>query len=1470
MSRYGNVKAGAYNKLDVTNESNDTGEKLNDVERVLTKMGISIRKTNLEFKDFDEVLDEIAKKWGTLDNVSKRAIANAFAGVRQQEAFMILLENYDKYQDLLEVSENSKGTAERKYQSYKESFAFARNEFTAALEQFANSSMLSKLLTDLTKVGTDMLSWFQKYGKFIPNIIMEMMRLRIVMGKGLFNQGYETIMRRNLQGGGISFSRWFRGSGKGAQSVQAEGGSAPNAAPNKTMGSKAGTALAFAELGANILTTSLTQLKTAATTHQYNGETVESSTNAQKQGGAVSAAVSLIPFLGTFLGPLAGEAWASNVDKQRDIANAMTSGANRRLTKLRGLTSSLNAIGASEQGSAERHKLVQEFRREIFDKDNVELRKILSRHLGNQSITTLLEQIDSNTAESSEALKTIQLAQIQAEKTQIYNKYASALFEDQKEINKIVAKLDHVNSYDAGMGTAIVGGTTAAGGATGVLAGAGIGASVGAAGGPIGAATGALIGLIVGTISGLIGGSVANTVYQEAQADITKEAYQKLDWSAQNSIERIDTTKENIKATQDKIDELENGYDDLREQAIQELMRTNSWDRSLAIDDLNFRIERSGLPNVMNNLGGNSVLLGDVQSFLSAQTDLADARKDLENYEKLLEALERQTTVEMQILNEMNDLTLQESLVASYITNGATGSKSYLSDMTISQLKNLGVDEILTVYGQAIEEAGGLHGMDVWTDASKTQLSEAGYDYLFEELRKQGDEEINAVLSGAAFTLEEALNLKGKGGYEVQRRLQAFADSLGVSVDALDQVVDKFGKLTLAETMLSPEEIMSQVENLSGLLTSITSGAGSMSSWMQNIITQFPELIAYMGDIPTLFAEATERMDEFSNVFLKAQYDAIMSSEALFKSVQDELFNSITDDAAAALRENPALTKLSDIMTWVTGQYDSNGNLSEEAKNVVKAVQDIADEYGMKVVSNVLKNYYDQLITFRVKTIDTELSNLESQKTALGEIVHQREYENKLIEAKLKLEDASKQKKRIYRAGVGWVYESDQSAISSAQKDLDSLSTEKQISQIESRMLALQGYKEELNNVYENQNYETLQQLYGEAVADGKVASETNSFISDIKTSVNGISQDLSDYIASQLALNKENKDKAVAKVEKAWKTFNESAPGTSAYNTNLQALHTAMTNATNTGATKEDFKDFAEYASGDNPASRISAGQSVWDIATGDINSQETKIKTQFDVVDPRNDTQRFVGFTNGDMISTQVANWIFDGLKDGNAIIWTDASTGFQVKNGSFQYAVTDSDTDLYSYFKRVSDTTGQKRFLVSDPDGKNESIFYDNGQIYKVVNNSGKKGFINGMQVLKDQGGHQNLFDAPIEAAWGSMGFPRNSLGLINELGTEAIITPQGTLTALPSRTGIVPADITKNLWELGDVAPTLVRMLEGKIPSGVIGKSIFGDTLSDESFNVSNLVMNVTADSSFDVDKFVETIKTRVSLTKNNSK
>lgn len=156
ISRFGNVKAGAFNKLNLDEENSDTTEKLNDVERVLNKLGISMRDTNLQFKDFDEVLDEIAAKWETLDNVSKKAIANAFAGVRQQESFVTLMENYDKYQELLEASRNSEGTAESKYGAYRDSYQAAAAGLTAAWEKIVNDAEVNNILKELTKILTNL------------------------------------------------------------------------------------------------------------------------------------------------------------------------------------------------------------------------------------------------------------------------------------------------------------------------------------------------------------------------------------------------------------------------------------------------------------------------------------------------------------------------------------------------------------------------------------------------------------------------------------------------------------------------------------------------------------------------------------------------------------------------------------------------------------------------------------------------------------------------------------------------------------------------------------------------------------------------------------------------------------------------------------------------------------------------------------------------------------------------------------------------------------------------------------------------------------------------------------------------------------------------------------------------------------------------------------------------------------------
>ena len=82
LSRMGNIKQGIL--LDP-----EDGSTLSNVESVLTGYGIKLRDSNSEFRNFGDVLDEVASKWDSYGSVAQRAIASAFAGVRQQERFQL-------------------------------------------------------------------------------------------------------------------------------------------------------------------------------------------------------------------------------------------------------------------------------------------------------------------------------------------------------------------------------------------------------------------------------------------------------------------------------------------------------------------------------------------------------------------------------------------------------------------------------------------------------------------------------------------------------------------------------------------------------------------------------------------------------------------------------------------------------------------------------------------------------------------------------------------------------------------------------------------------------------------------------------------------------------------------------------------------------------------------------------------------------------------------------------------------------------------------------------------------------------------------------------------------------------------------------------------------------------------------------------------------------------------------------------
>ena len=48
----------------------------NDVEKVLSKVGIKFRETNHQFRDTQDILDDVAERWETYNDLEQNAISN--------------------------------------------------------------------------------------------------------------------------------------------------------------------------------------------------------------------------------------------------------------------------------------------------------------------------------------------------------------------------------------------------------------------------------------------------------------------------------------------------------------------------------------------------------------------------------------------------------------------------------------------------------------------------------------------------------------------------------------------------------------------------------------------------------------------------------------------------------------------------------------------------------------------------------------------------------------------------------------------------------------------------------------------------------------------------------------------------------------------------------------------------------------------------------------------------------------------------------------------------------------------------------------------------------------------------------------------------------------------------------------------------------------------------------------------------
>lgn len=152
FSRMGNIK------LSRLKDYENNGEDLSNVETVLRGVGIQLRDSVNEFRDFDEVLDETASRWNTFSGVQQRAVAQAFAGTNHMNEFMVLMQQWENVEKYINEADNASGQSMEKYEAYTQSLAGKIEGFTNSFQTMSSTFLNTDFFGGLIDGGTQFLN----------------------------------------------------------------------------------------------------------------------------------------------------------------------------------------------------------------------------------------------------------------------------------------------------------------------------------------------------------------------------------------------------------------------------------------------------------------------------------------------------------------------------------------------------------------------------------------------------------------------------------------------------------------------------------------------------------------------------------------------------------------------------------------------------------------------------------------------------------------------------------------------------------------------------------------------------------------------------------------------------------------------------------------------------------------------------------------------------------------------------------------------------------------------------------------------------------------------------------------------------------------------------------------------------------------------------------------------------------------
>jgi TP901 family phage tail tape measure protein len=131
---------------------------VNKVENALKAVGIELRDTNGQFRDMEEIFNELGPQWDSLNTMQQQAIAQAVAGTRQQSRFLAIMQDWDRTIELSNAALDAEGATMYQHTQYAESLEFSINKLQTAWQGFIAGMTDSNLIRDAFSFIADVVS----------------------------------------------------------------------------------------------------------------------------------------------------------------------------------------------------------------------------------------------------------------------------------------------------------------------------------------------------------------------------------------------------------------------------------------------------------------------------------------------------------------------------------------------------------------------------------------------------------------------------------------------------------------------------------------------------------------------------------------------------------------------------------------------------------------------------------------------------------------------------------------------------------------------------------------------------------------------------------------------------------------------------------------------------------------------------------------------------------------------------------------------------------------------------------------------------------------------------------------------------------------------------------------------------------------------------------------------------------------